>query len=404
MNRAEFEAKYNGLMQEAEQKLDAGNPEEAEEIMNQAEELKNGFEKEAKARANLEAMNRRFVPEPFAGKNRTGQGDVYDSEEYKTAFMNFCTRGEKMPEKFRNETATTANLAAVIPTTTVQEIIRELREYGNLYAGTRKLNIQGGVKFPVSAARPTAVWVGEGASDAQAMTVKDAVQFSYYGLECKIAQSTIARVVTYEQFQTEFVAGCVEAIVAALEKGILSGAGDAGSQMTGITRDSRVPKKNIISMTAAEMNSYSGWAKKVLAKIPKAYRRGCFVMAQGTYESYINGMVDADGQPIGRVNYGIDGAETYRFAGKTVETVENDLLPAFDDAAEGEVTAVFLDLRNYAINSNMQMTVRRWTDENTNTEYVKVMLVADGKLLDPNGVLIIKKAGGAADNGGEENP
>ena len=392
MNRAEFEAKYNGLMQEAEQKLDAGNPEEAEEIMNQAEELKNGFEKEAKARANLEAMNRRFVPESFTGKSGTEPEDIYNSEEYRAAFLNFCTRGEKLPEKFRNEAASSSNLAAVIPTTTVQEIVRELKEYGNLYAGTRKLNIQGGVKFPVSAARPTATWVGDGASSAQALNVKDSVQFSYYGLECKIAQSTVARVVTYEQFQTEFVAGCVEAIVAALEKGILSGTGDENSQMTGITKDTRVPAKNIVTMTAEEIGSFAGWSKKVLSKIPKAYRRGCFVMAQGTYESCINGMVDENGQPIGRVNYGIDGMETYRFAGKTVETVENDLLPAFDDASSGEVVAAFLDLRNYAINSNMQMTVRRWTDENTNTDYIKVMMVADGKLLDPNGVVLVKKA------------
>ena len=40
------------------------------------------------------------------------------------------------------------------------------------------------------------------------------------------------------------------------------------------------------------------------------------------FDGYIDGMTDKNGQPIGRVNYGIDGGETYRFGGKEVITVE----------------------------------------------------------------------------------
>ena len=52
---------------------------------------------------------------------------------------------------------------------------------------------------------------------------------------------------------------------------------------------------------------------------------------------------------------------------------------------------MFVDLKDYAINSNMEMTTTKWTDHDTNQVKQKVMVIVDGKLLDPNGVLIIKK-------------
>jgi hypothetical protein len=39
----------------------------------------------------------------------------------------------------------------------------------------------------------------------------------------------------------------------------------------------------------------------------------------------------------------------------------------------------------------MQMTTTRWVDNDTNEIKNKVLMILDGKLIDPNGVLIIKK-------------
>ena len=123
----------------------------------------------------------------------------------------------------------------------------------------------------------------------------------------------------------------------------------------------------------------------------KAYRRGDFIMAQSSFDAHIDAMTDKNGQPIGRVNYGIDGSEVYRFAGKTVETVEEEILPDFDTAEVGEVVAIFGDLGNYAVNGNMEMTTVKWIDNDSNELKNKVLTVVDGKILDPNGFLIIKK-------------
>ena len=77
-------------------------------------------------------------------------------------------------------------------------------------------------------------------------------------------------------------------------------------------------------------------------------------MNQSTFDTGIDGMEDKNGQPIGRTNYGVNGEETYRFMGKNVETVEDDVLPSWDDANEGDVIAVFMNFSDYVINTNME--------------------------------------------------
>ena len=123
----------------------------------------------------------------------------------------------------------------------------------------------------------------------------------------------------------------------------------------------------------------------------KAYRKGTFFMSQATFDGYIDGMVDENGQPVGRTNYGINGEETYRFMGKDVETVEDECIAAYDDAATGDVVGVFMKATDYAINSNMQLVVVKWTDHENNKLKNKAIMIVDGKLVDPEGVLIIKK-------------
>ena len=102
-------------------------------------------------------------------------------------------------------------------------------------------------------------------------------------------------------------------------------------------------------------------------------------------------MVDEVGQPVGRTNYGVDGEIKYRFGGKNVETTEDDVITPYDTAAADEVIAVYMNMKDFVFNSNMQMTVVHWTDHDNNKKKTKVMLICDGKIADPNGVIIVKK-------------
>ena len=315
--------------------------------------------------------------------------DKADSVEYREAFMNYVCRNTPIPAELRAVTGT-GDASAVIPTTLLHEIVKKMDAYGNIWAKVRKLNVQGGVDIPVLSLTPVANWIGEDAtSEDQKIQANTKVSFSYYGIECKIAQTLLANVTTLEMFQSLFVELATEAIVKGIEVAIIKGTGSG--QPTGITVDSRVPSANVITLTSADFTTWEGWKKKVFAKMKKAYRNGIFLMAQGTFDGYIDGMVDKNGQPIARVNYGIEGGEVYRFGGKTVETVEDDIIADYETAGSGDVVAVFVDLSKYGVNSNLTMTVDKWTDRDTNQVKNKAMMIVDGKLIDPNGVLIIKK-------------
>lgn len=395
MTREQYLSKRNQLMSDAKGFLDAGDLVQFNAKKNLVEELDAQYEDEATAQANYAALQGAAVV-PGALQNlggNSGSGaaeDPYSSNEYMEAFMNFACRGTPIPARFLNAAATTTSesAGAAIPKVLLKEIIRTLRESGVIFQQLRHLNIQGGVDIPVADLMPAAHWVGESAaSDDQEVKSSSSVSFRYYGLECKIAQSILVSVVAIEEFQELFVELSCEAIMVALEKGVFKGTGEG--QMLGVCNDKRVT--NVVSLTAAEFSSYSAWKKKVFSKIKKRYQRGRFYMAQGTFEGQIDGMVDEGGQPVARINYGIADDPQYRFGGKTVETVEDDVLTPYESAEAGEVVAVYMNPKSYIINSNMTMTVVQWTDHDNNKKKTKVMLICDGKVGDVGGVILIKK-------------
>lgn len=323
--------------------------------------------------------------------------DPYGTLEYRLAFMEFAKTGKITPalrplgELRADAMTTTADVSAVIPSTILNEIIRKVTAYGQVFSRVRKLSIQGGVTVPILSLKPVATWIGEApTSDKQKVQANTNISFSYYGLECKVSTSLLANTVTLTGFETTITDLIVEAMVKGLDMAIIKG--DGVGKMLGITADTRVPATQIVTLAAADFTDWAAWKRKVFAKMPMGYKAGSvFLMASGTFEGYIDGMVDANGQPIGRVNYGITEGPQERFGGKPVILVEDDVIAPYDDAVAGDVVAIYCNLTNYAVNSNMQMTMFRYLDHDTNEWVDKAILIADGKLLDPNGVVIVKK-------------
>lgn len=203
--------------------------------------------------------------------------------------MEYVCRGVEIPHELRTDAVTgVTDASAVIPTSLMHEIITKMDAYGNVYKIIRKLNVQGGIAIPVLSLKPEATWVGEGKSDSQEVKADEKVTFSYFGVECKIAQTLLANVVTLEAFQALFVPLATEAIVKAVEIAVFKGNGT--SQPLGILTDARIPKANIITMTPSEFASWEGWHKKVKAKMKKAYRSGTFFMNQSTFDGHIDGI------------------------------------------------------------------------------------------------------------------
>lgn len=325
---------------------------------------------------------------------RSEDEDIYGTLEYRKAFMNHVMRGVPLPAEYvRRDDAFTAiaDVVAVIPTTIMSEVIKSMKVRGQIFSRCRLTNIPGGVRYPISSVKPVATRITESTPSArQKLDMSTYVSFGYLVLECRGATSMLASAVTLPIFEAQITPLIVEAMVTTNEYEIFNGNGT--TEMMGILTDTRVAAGQKITLSVAEFAQWDAWKKKVFAKVPLSYRSYEIFMGAGTFDGHIDGMVDANGQPIGRTNYGITDGPVYRFGGKGVVEVEEDVIKSYDNASSGDVVAVFADLKEYAINSNMQMAMYRWLDHDTNQWVSKAILINDGKLLDPAGIIIVKKA------------
>lgn len=336
----------------------------------------------------------------FSAPEKREDEDVYASLEYRKAFKEYVQRGTAIPASFeqRQAAANTNSLGAIIPTTILNELTNEIRKvYGNLYAKVRKLNIPGGVKIPVGKLQATFKWITEKTvSPRQDAGSTETVEFSYNVGEIRVAETLLASIVTLDLFEREVVQIMLKAFLQAMDIGIVKGTGNG--QMLGILNDSRVPVANVVSFTAAEINDWTKWRKKFFSKLPLGYRAGDFIFPLSTVESYLETMADSNNNPIFRqatgleVNDGDAVAPNGRFFGRVIDVVEPDVIGDFDDASNGDVVGVFWQPNEYAINSNMQFGMKRFFDEETNEWVNKMLVVVDGKLVNPEGVWLIKKS------------
>lgn len=347
-------------------------------------------------------VERSASPEANKGFEVVRSEDPFDTDAYNEAFFKYMTRGEKTPgiiqpgqrpAYLRADQFTTvaSDVPNYVPTHMMNDILEKSEDYGRIWPMLTKTNVQGGVEYPTGSFEPTASWVTETApSEDQKLVDGDPISFSYYMLECKLAQSFLSSATTIEAFQRKFPEAALKAVIKKLEEGYLNGTGTG--QMTGILKDSRIPSENKIALTADDISGWEGWHKKVKAKMKVEYRNGIFIMNQATFDAYIDGMVDANGQPVARCNYGLNGEETYRFMGRQVLIVGDSFMKSFDDGSNGDAFALFTKPSDYAVNSNMAMRAVRWTDEDNNLYKNKVQTIVDGKILRPWGTLILTKS------------
>ena len=352
--------------------------------------------KEAEGRsavpANATLVNGQVKGSFKADENRND--DYFGSMEYRTAFMAYLQKGT--PITRAGQVITTVDTGAAVPLTIMNEVINTIRKrYGNLYNKVRKLNLKGGVDFPIGALQASFKWVSEDTvSPRQKVGSLGKVSFSYYTAEIRVAQSFVSSIVTLDAFEATIVEAIVVAFLQAMDEGIVKGTGDG--QMTGILNDARVT--NYVAMTAADMGNWSAWRKKFFSKLPLGYRSGEFIFPMSTVETYLETMADSNNNPVFRqatgleVNDGDVRNPNGRFFGRDISLVEPTILPDFDTADANDVIGIYWQPNEYAINENFGFTMRRYFDEETNEWIDKAIVVVDGKVLNPEGFWLIKKS------------
>lgn len=312
--------------------------------------------------------------------------NVFDSEEYRQAFMNYVCRGEKIPQEFRSDEVTaTTDIGALVPSVTLNKIIEKLEAYGMILPLVTRTAYKTGLSIPTSNVKPEATWVAEGAgSDKQKKTLSGTITFSHFKLRCAVAVTLETENMAYSAFETTLVNNVVEAMAKALEKAIISGTGVG--QPTGILKEDakgtkiEVSKIDYKTLVNAE------------AELPMEYESGAvWCMTKKTFMAFI-GMTDTNGQPIARVNYGFGGKAERSLLGRTV--VLTNYLENFSDTLEAGKTFAFLyNFADYTLNTNFQVGMKTYEDNDTDDIIRKSIMVCDGKPIIYDSLVKLVKAG-----------
>lgn len=400
MNKEQYLQLRNGLYNEAESFINEGKIEEANAKMTEIKDLDNKYEQEAKAAANLNALKDNSKITNIANNSRNVAGavvldntnnttteDLTNTVEYRKAFMNYVSRGISMPKEFvnSNESTKTTDASVMIPTTVLEKIIEKIEATGMILPLVTRTSIKGGVTVPTSSLKPVATWVSEGAtSDKQKKTVSGGVTFAYYKLRCAVSMSLEMDEIALPIFETTLINNVVEAMTKAVEQSIISGTGSG--QPKGILKET-VPAGQSIDIAKANSIDYQTLIKAEAA-LPLAYEAGAvWFMTKKTFMEFI-GLVDNNKQPIARVNYGISGAPERTLLGRRV--ILNDYMESYVASPSSDNKFAFLfNPKDYVLNTNLNMTMKRYEDNNTDDQVTKAIMLADGKVVDNNSLVVL---------------
>ena len=395
MRLKEIEARIAEIKTELETRGEELTVEQSNTLVTEAEQLaeerKQLIEAAEKRNATLAGIASGQTNEPakvvrtFAGADGQQEQDKFNTMAYRKAFMQYVTRGTAIPAEYRADASTkTTDVGAAIPTVVLEQIVSKLESVGNILNLVTKTAYKGGVSIPVETAKPVASWVAEGkGSDKQAYK-GGTITFAYHKLRCAVAVSLEVDTMSIAAFETLLINNIVEAMTKALEEAIITG--DGNGKPTGIIAADPVETVEAATLTYATLVDCE-------AAVPEAYEANAkWCMSKKTFMGFI-GMVDGNGQPIARINYGLGGKPERFLLGREVVLTEH--LPNFAVASAGDKVAFIFDFANYVLNTNYAIGVKKYEDNDSDDLVTKGIMLADGKVVDANGLVVLKKIASA---------
>lgn len=399
-NKQDYLDQRGSLMNIIQGMMENSTSEEITAKMAEVETMDNAWGEQSKDMANKVALEDKFkilnienkgvnvVGKVLDATNSVTNEDMYSSLDYRKAFMNNVIKGAAIPNQFLNIDANTvtSEVGSVIPTTVMEKIIEKLESTGMILPLITRTSYKGGLAIPISSVKPVATWVSQGAgSDKQEKTTAN-ITFSYFKLRCAVSVSFETDNVTLAVFETTIINNITEAMVKSLEQAIISGSGEG--QPKGILTETPASGQ-ALEIGAAVGITYSDLIAAEAA-LPLEYEQDAvWCMSKKSFMAFI-GMVDDNKQPIARVNYGINGRPERSLLGRTV--VLNNYISSYAATVGADTKFAFLfNFKDYVLNTNYQMTLKKYEDNDTDDQITKAIMLADGKVVDKNSLVTITK-------------
>lgn len=325
--------------------------------------------------------------------------DKHATLEYRNAFKNFIANGGR--EELRaaaGNTTTADNVNSVIPTNLLNQIIEKIESVGTIYKLVTHTAYPVGQTIPREALKPVATWVGAsgtpksgeglGSTVQKGTTLDVAIVFANFKLRCEVAMTEEVAQMALPAFEALFVKNVSLAMLRAIEFAIVEGTGVG--MPTGILT-ATVPEGQAIVVDADAELGFDVLCKAEGA-IPAEYEAGAkWCMTKKTFMSFV-GMVDSVGQPIARVNYGIDGKPERTLLGRDVVLYEAQTNSKLKNYADGGLFAFIFNFADYTLNNNYDLGIQHKKDWDNEDHRTKAVAAYDGKIVDNGSLVTLTKA------------
>lgn len=305
----------------------------------------------------------------------TGKASANDMQEV-VAFRNAVM-------SLRGNVSSMADALPAIPTYVQNEIVNKIETYGNLLNLVKKTTINGSLSFPRYEGKVTANWVEDATADGarEALAALGDVTLNAHMLRATVAYTELSELASIEAWVDEFASEAAKAVVLKLEAGII--AGDGAKKVLGIVNDELVAE---VSLTDEQINNADTWIT-LTADLDEAYQGGAFAMNYGSFVN-LKTLKDEAGHYVAFA--GENGGK--HILDKSAVTVSGSVLKSFKAASSGDVIAVYGDFSDYRVNFQTNIIIDRHFDYDKRQWVVDVVAYVDGKVVDPFGFIVIKKA------------
>lgn len=231
--------------------------------------------------------------------------EIFDTKEYRAAFYKQL-QGKELTgieqramkiarsefEKRSNEFNTSTNSAAIIPTATLDEIVKKARTQGGLLAECRAFAVPSKVAIPIGTPSTKAAWHVEGAAVETEKVVPTNVVFDgneilkVFSISAKVQSMSIG---AFESYLTDELEACVmDTIADSLVNGTGSGQGtgimSTFTTATTITAQTKIDYSDVVNTVAKLKRGYANGAK--------------WAMNNHTLYTVFFGMTDTTKRPI----------------------------------------------------------------------------------------------------------
>lgn len=254
---------------------------------------------------------------PVTGMNfktpEVPKGDIFASTEYRNAFFKTML-GQKLTdienktfkrameisevEKRTDSFSTTTNSAAILPTQTLNEVVKKARTIGGLISHCRNFNIPTNISVPIGTPSTKASWHTEGAkvdSENPASNIAN-VSFSGYEIIKVFSISVAAKKMSIQAFESYIVDELTNCVMECIADSLVNGTGSA--QGTGILTGITWNAKNSLTFAKNGNIAYTDLTK-MMAMLKRGYSAGAeWAMSNATLYNSIYGLLDDNKRPI----------------------------------------------------------------------------------------------------------